>query len=185
MVLAMTQPLQPATPSKAKLRDPWLDNAKMVLVTIVVVGHMIVLVPPGDEQARTYDFISFACCWNRRIAGSIVRVGARPVLVDIDPATFNLRPADVAAAVTSRTRAIMPVHLFGQCADMEAITEIASRAGVPIIEDAAQAIGCTYETARSATGARSVASHSSRARTSARFGDGGWSRRPMTPSRIG
>ena len=59
MVLAMTQPLQPATSSKAKLRDPWLDNAKMVLVTIVVVGHMIVLVPPGDEQSRTYDFIYY------------------------------------------------------------------------------------------------------------------------------
>ena len=55
----MTQPLQPATSSKAKLRDPWLDNAKMVLVTIVVVGHMIVLVPPGDEQSRTYDFIYY------------------------------------------------------------------------------------------------------------------------------
>ena len=59
MVLAMTQPLQPATSSKAKLRDPWLDNAKMVLVTIVVVGHMIVLVPPGDEQSHTYDFIYY------------------------------------------------------------------------------------------------------------------------------
>ena len=59
MVLAMTQPLQPATSSKAKLRDPWLDNAKMVLVTIVVVGHMVVLVPGGDEQSRIYDFIYY------------------------------------------------------------------------------------------------------------------------------
>ena len=57
----MTQPLQPATAPKAKTkpRDPWLDNAKMVLVTVVVVGHMIVLVPGGDEQSRTYDFIYY------------------------------------------------------------------------------------------------------------------------------
>ena len=55
----MTQPLQPATASKARLRDPWLDNAKMVLVTIVVVGHMVVLVPNGDEQSRIYDFIYY------------------------------------------------------------------------------------------------------------------------------
>jgi fucose 4-O-acetylase-like acetyltransferase len=61
MVLAMTQPLQPATAPTAqtKLRDPWLDNAKMVLVTVVVVGHMVVLVPGGDEQSRIYDFIYY------------------------------------------------------------------------------------------------------------------------------
>ena len=61
MVLAMTQPLQPAAAPKAqaKQRDPWLDNAKMVLVTIVVVGHMIVLVPGGDEKSQTYDFIYY------------------------------------------------------------------------------------------------------------------------------
>jgi fucose 4-O-acetylase-like acetyltransferase len=59
MVLAMTQPLQPATSPKAKLRDPWLDNAKMVLVTIVVVGHMMVLVPDGGAKSHTYDFIYY------------------------------------------------------------------------------------------------------------------------------
>jgi dTDP-4-amino-4,6-dideoxygalactose transaminase len=74
-------------------------------------------------------------------AGSIVRVGARPVFVDIDPATFNLDPARVEEAVTPRTRALMPVHLFGQMAAMDPILELARRRNLVVIEDAAQAIG--------------------------------------------
>jgi dTDP-4-amino-4,6-dideoxygalactose transaminase len=84
-------------------------------------------------------------------AGAVCRTGARPVFVDIDPVTYNLDPLQVENKINRRTRAIMAVHLFGQCADMEPLWHVAERHGLPIIEDAAQAFGAEYQGKRSGT----------------------------------
>jgi dTDP-4-amino-4,6-dideoxygalactose transaminase len=93
---------------------------------------------PGDEVITT-PFTFYAT------AGSVVHAGAMPVFVDIEPDTCLISAEAVEAAVTARTRAIIPVHLFGQCADMGRIMEIAGRLGLAVIEDACQAIGAEFE----------------------------------------
>ena len=103
----------------------------------LLLALMALEIQAGDEVIVP-SFTFFAT------ASAVSRLGAIPVFVDIDPETYNVSPDEVAANVTSRTKAIIPVHLFGQCAAMDKICAIGDRHGIPIIEDAAQAIGAEY-----------------------------------------
>jgi len=106
------------------------------------IAQMALGIGPGDEVI-TPGFTYIAT------AETVALLGAKPIYVDIDPHTYNLNPQLLEAAITPRTKAIIPVSLYGQCADYDAINEIAARHGIPVIEDAAQSFGATYKDKKS------------------------------------
>jgi dTDP-4-amino-4,6-dideoxygalactose transaminase len=132
-----------------------------ILAVLMALG-----VGPGHEIiTSTYSFFATAGC--------VARLGATPVFVDIDPVSFNIDPSGVLAAINKRTRAIMPVHLFGLCADMDPIIDAASTNWVPVIEDACQAIGARYKGRQAGTMGAAGCFSFFPSKNLGAFGDGG------------
>lgn len=132
----------------------------------LLLALMALDIGPGDEVITTpFSFIATA-----EVIGLI---GATPVFVDVDPQTYNLDPSLLAAAITDKTRAIMPVGLFGLCADMDSINAIAAEHDLPVIEDAAQSFGATYKGRRSCGLSRIGCTSFFPAKPLGCYGDGG------------
>ncbi len=145
--------------SQRFIGGPEVDNLERELASLIGAKHAIGVssgtdallvammalgIGPGDEVITpTFSFFATAGC--------VSRLGATPRLVDIDPVTFNANVASVERAISSKTRAIIPVHLFGLCADMDPLVDLARQKGIAIIEDAAQAIGSKYGTRQAGT----------------------------------
>jgi dTDP-4-amino-4,6-dideoxygalactose transaminase len=132
----------------------------------LLLALMALKVGPGDEVVTTpYTFFA--------TAGVVVRLGARPVFVDIDPATFNIDCSALEQRITGKTKAIIPVHLYGQTADMETINAIAARRGIAVIEDACQAIGAEFRGRRAGAMGTAAAFSFFPTKNLGGFGDGG------------
>ncbi len=104
----------------------------------ILCGMMALGIGPGDEVILP-SFTFFAT------GGCVSRLGAKPVFVDNDPETYNITGKSIESAITERTKLIVPVHLFGQCADMQSILEVADRRSIPVMEDAAQSVGSIHK----------------------------------------
>jgi dTDP-4-amino-4,6-dideoxygalactose transaminase len=138
------------------------SGSDALLLSLLALG-----VGPGDEVIVP-SFTFFAT------ASAVWRLGAKPVFADIRPDTFNLDPADVMYKLSTSTKAIIPVHLFGQCAEMDELGQIVSAArGIPIIEDACQAIGASYKNRRAGSMGKTGAFSFYPTKNLGGFGDGG------------